>query len=141
MNCYNTTFKQLVLIISLSIFVMSINGCYSYSNVLPNDYKNISPEYSIYKVEKRNGDEVYFIGDSIFQPQINESIITGLQIDSSQISIPLKDVNRIHIKRPSTTATVINVSIVSVLVGGIIYLTVQIFNGGPNMNGILSGPL
>ena len=141
MNLNTLRYYQLIIILTSSIFVLTLNGCYAYTSVLSSDHQDITDEYRIYKLEKRNGDEVEFINDSLSRPQIQKSVISGMRIDSSQISIALNDVKRIYIRKPSTTATVVNVSIVSVLVGGIIYVTVQIINSGPNMNGALSGPL
>ena len=113
---------------------MSISGCYAYNSISPNDYQFVSSDYRIYKVLKRNGDEVEFINDSLSQTQLQDSIITGLQIDSLKVTIPLSDVKQIYIKRPSTTATVINVSIVSILVGGLIYIFAKLLIDGPTMS-------
>ncbi len=134
MNTYTSKCKHLSIILCLSILTMSISGCYAYNSISPNDYQFVSSDYRIYKVLKRNGDEVEFINDSLSQTQLQDSIITGLQIDSLKVTIPLSDVKQIYIKRPSTTATVINVSIVSILVGGFIYIFAKLLIDGPTMS-------
>jgi hypothetical protein len=44
-----------------------------------------------------------------------------MQTDGSKISIPIENVHRIYTKRPSTMATITNVGILTLAIGGIIY--------------------
>jgi GTP cyclohydrolase FolE2 len=88
----------------------------------------------IYKVEKSNGTMVEFSQDTSRQAHIQNSVVIGMQTDGSQISIPIGDVNRIYTKQPSTTATIVNVGIITVGVGGLIYVV-------SHHGGIFSGPL
>jgi ABC-type Fe3+-hydroxamate transport system substrate-binding protein len=121
-------------IILTALLLLLIEGCSSYSSVTSENCDKVTNSEIIYKIEKRNGSIIEFSQDSSRQARIQDSVLIGMQTNGSPISIPVTDVNRIYTKHPSTTATIVNVGIVTVGIGGVIYVVTH-------HGAIFSGPL
>jgi hypothetical protein len=109
-----------------------MEGCSSYSSVTSENCDKVTSSEIIYKIEKRNGSMIELSQDSSSQARIQDSVLIGVQTDGSPISIPVTDVDRIYTKHPSTTATIVNVGMVTVGIGGVIYVVTHhgaIFSG------------
>jgi ABC-type Fe3+-hydroxamate transport system substrate-binding protein len=109
-------------VIVTTLFLLFIEGCSSYNSVTSENCDQIASSEIIYKIEKRNGSMIEFSQDSSRQARIQDSVLIGMQTDGSPISIPVTDVSRIYTKHPSTTATIVNVGIITVGVGGLMYI-------------------
>ena len=120
----------------LFLFLVLIEGCSSYDSFRSEHRNEISDSELIYKVEKKNGDLIEFAQDTLNQARLRDSVIIGLQTNGSRISIPIENVRRIYTKQSSNTATIVNVGILTVAIGGIIY---AISHNGPMFGG--SSPL
>lgn len=134
-------FQQIQTLMLLFLLLLFIEGCSSYDSVTSEHRNEISDSEMIYKVEKRNRDFIEFSQDTLNQARIRDSVIIGMQTDGSIISIPIEDVRRIYTKQPSATATIVNVGIFTVAIGGIIY---AISHGGGMFGGSsppFGGPL
>ncbi len=111
--------KVFVTIVAISCCACLTAGCYAYQSFSVDDRGDIRPPQCIYKIETVDGDVIECRDDSSGCASLIPAGIRCVLEDSTVQVIPMNLVSRIYTRKPSTTSTVTNIVMVTILAAAV----------------------